>query len=247
MKDRGEIMELEQPFKLDRRGIWFLDDNDIKVEQMFFQQFNKPYSDRASFLKIDGIDNYIIKDCTVYPYFFNCYRNLKLLKKLNKKQKDIDNIDFPVAYYKSEDKLKGIVIPYYKDAVSLTKLISFYSFDDLKNYYNHDNDEINNLISLLLEILELLKSMYDKGVFYLDIHSGNFLIYDNGVKVIDFEPGHVFFRDKNWHLKIILNNYSLLVDRIRRKYNFKEVFFHSGEDFYNTEMNVKALKKRLER
>ena len=101
--------------------------------------------------------------------------------------------------------------------------------------------------SLLLDILDLISKMYDKGIYYLDIHSGNFLLYNNDVKVIDFEPGHVYFRDREWNLKIMLNNYAILVERIRKRFGFKEIFFHSGIDFYNTEYNVKELKKRLER
>lgn len=240
-------MENELPFRHDRKGLKYLDSRDIKTDEIIIKQMSGSYRDRAHFFAIDGNDDYIIKDCTMYPLILNRPRNLKLLKQLVEKQEEIKNVDFPIAYYKSFNILKGIVIPYYKDSASLREIISLHPFEDLPNYYNHDSNEIDNLISLLLEILELISNMYDHKVYYLDIHTGNFLLYNNSVKVIDFEPGHVFFRDRKWNLKLILSNYAMLVEKIRRMYKFKEIFFHSGVDFYNTEMNVKALRKRLER
>ena len=49
------------------------------------------------------------------------------------------------------------------------------------------------------------------------------------------------------NLSIMLNNYALLVGRISRLYNFSDIFFRSGENFHHTEINVKALRKKLER
>ena len=246
-------MEHQLPFKLDKKGIWYLDSSDIITKEIVFPRYNnrpyeRPYENRTHFYTIDGIDDYIIKDCTMYPLLFNRSRNLKLLQELVKRQKDFSNIDFPVAYYKGHEMLKGIVIPYYKDSVSLNELIYFKGFNKLKEYYNHDNNEINNVVNLLLDILKLIITMYKKGIYYVDINSSNFLVYNNIIKVIDFEPDHVFFSDRNnWHLNRILKNYELLVYNVINKFNFKPVLFHSGDDFYDTELNVKILTKRLER
>lgn len=241
------MIELDKPFKLDKKGLWYLDSKSVDIDELYVKQMSGSPRDRAHFFSIKGMDNYIIKDSTMQPLTFNRYRNLKLLKQLSEKQEKVNNVDFPVAYYKSFNILRGIVIPYYKDAVALSEIINLHPFSELKYFYNHDSNDIDNLVSLLLEILELISNMYNNGVYYLDIHSGNFLVYNNSVKVIDFEPGHIYFRDKEWNLRLILTNYAMLVEKIRRMYQFKDVFFHSGVDFYNTEMNVRALRKRLER
>ena len=90
--------------------------------------------------------------------------------------------------------------------------------------------------------------MYQKGVYYVDINSSNFVVYNNVVKVIDFEPEHVFFSDRSkWYFTRILKNYELLVDSVRKRFGFKPVLFNSGDDFHDTERNVKDLRKRLER
>ena len=240
-------MEYKEPFKQDKKGRWYLDSRDIKIHDLYIKQMSSATRDRAHFFSIEGINDYIIKDCTMYPLVLNRYQNLKLLKKLVEKQSEIDKVEFQVAYYQSLMMLKGMVIPYYKDAPSLNEVTSLHKFEELRNYYDHESDDIDNLISLLIEILELIINMFEHGVYYLDIHTGNFLIYNNTIKVVDFEPGHVYFNQKQWHLSLILSNYALLVEKIRRRYGFKEIFFHPGVDFYNTEMNVMALKKKLER
>ncbi len=241
-------MDYQEPFRKDRKGLYYLDSKDVKVEELVLKQFVRPYYEQAIFYKIEGISDYIIKDCTRYPYFFNRIRNLHLLKKLVEKQKIIDNIDFPIAYYKSLNMLKGFVIRYYHNASSLKEIASLYSLPQLNYYYSHENNEIDNFISLLLDILDLIRNMYDNGVYYTDIHMGNFLFYKNIVKVIDFEPGYVFFTDQNeYHLNIILKEYELLVNQLIRAFELKRILFHSGNEFYSTEQNIKLIRKRLER
>ena len=89
--------------------------------------------------------------------------------------------------------------------------------------------------------------MGSRGAF-ADVNTGNFIIYNNEIKVIDFEPGHIHFSDKyKKYMTQALSKYASLVDIICWKYRFKKVNFKSGEDFYSTEQNVLALRKRLER
>ena len=242
-------MEHELPLRLDRKGLCYLEAGDVSCKEIVFRHHNnKPYEYQAHFYTIDGTDNYIIKDCTMYPLLFNRKRNLKLLKELINRQKYFTNIDFPIAYYKSYQMLKGIVIPYYKDSLSLYELLYFSSFSQLKEHYNHESNEIDNLISLLLDILELISTMYYKGMCYVDINSSNFVFYKNNVKVIDFEPSRIYFKDRDdWYLKRILSNYELLVEGVSRRYNFKPLLFNAGDDFYSAEESVKGLKRRLER
>lgn len=241
-------MENEELFRKDKKGLYYLDSRDVKISELYVKQMSGSYKDHAHFFKIDGFNDYIIKDSTLYPLFFNRSKNLKLLKELVEKQKEINNIDFPVAYYKSFNILKGIVIPYYPNSISLSEIIWLTPFEEFKNIYNHDSNEVDNLVLFLLEILELLHSMYKHGIIYIDVHSGNFLIYNNGVKVVDFEPGYVFVtNNKGWNYERMLSNYGLLVDRICKRFGFKNIPFHAGEDFSDTELRVKSLRKRLER
>lgn len=241
-------MELKEPFKLDKKGLVYLDSHDIKINNLCFKEIKKSYSEKRQFFKIDGIDDYIIKDSTSSPLLFNVSKNKKLLENLVNKQKDIPDVDFPIGYYQDNGKMKGIIIPYYEDSLSLRKMIYLYNFEELKNYYNHDCNDIDNLINLFIRILELISKMYNNGVMYLDIHSGNFVFKDNDVKVIDFDPGFVYFKDKdNDHYERILMNYATLVETICRRLKFKPILFNPECTFMETERKVKRLKKELER
>ena len=241
-------MEYVGPFKQDKNGLWYLDSKDIKTNEIFFKESGKSYSKRTSFYEIEGVDNYFIKDSTMYPFFFNKSRHLKLLKKLIEKQNKFDDIDFPFAYYKGLGLFKGIVNPYYKGALSLDNITVTRNFNALKNYYNHESDEIDNFQALFLDVLEILHQMYKNNIYYTDARLPNFVVFNNKVKIVDFEPGYVHFKDyDNWHLQRMLSAYASSVDSARKRYGFKTVKFNPGEDFYETELNLKSLCKRLER
>ena len=249
-------MELDKPFKKDKNGLWYLDSRDIKTKEIYFPEVGKCNARKNTFYLIEGMDNYIIKDSTEYPYFMNRFRNLSLLKKLVEKQSDIPEIDFPFAYCKDYGILRGIVEVFYQEAISLNDLLFSTKYNDsslsqlelIKKYYDHDSNNIDNVIMLLLKILELISKMYYHSIFYTDIKAGNFLLFNNDVKVIDFEPGLVHFKDRNdWYLNFILINFAILVETVLKRCGFKDVFFSPGEDFYETEKRILSLRKTLER
>ena len=242
------MVELDKPFKKDYHNLWYLDSKNVKITPFKFSEIGKPYEDRPNFFKIKGIDDYIIKDTSLYPFFFNRYRTIRNLVKLQQKQELLPNIDFPIGYYKDKGMVMGTIIPYYPGAISLRELIFLHKLPDVDNYYYRDPNEIDNLIYMFLDILELISKMYEQNIVYLDIHTGNFLIYKNDVKVIDFEPGYVYYSDKN-HTKYerMIINYAKLIERICRRLGFKEVLLRPSDTFMGMENNIKTLSKRLER
>ena len=245
------MKELDEPFKKDKKGLWYIDSRDITIKEKVFPQCNRGYGmyqEKRQFFEIDGINDLIIKDSTMYPVLFNRTRNLALLKELVKRQGELPEVDFPVAYYKSFGILKGIVVPYYRNAPSLSSLTCYCSCEQLLDHYHHDDDVIDNFVSMLLDVLNLLIIMYNKGVYYTDAHSGNFVIDKNTIKVIDFEPEYVFFSDiYGKHLKYMLRKYESLVNAVGPRCGFVKIGFKAGEDFYTTEKKVMELRKKLER
>ena len=244
-------MEIKDLLKLDKKGIPYLDSKDVTIEEIAFKRYARPYQRtqyEKEFFKIEGIDDYIIKDTTLYPLFFNHNSNLKLIGKLIEKQELIEEVDFPIAYFKGLFGIRGAVIPYYEDGKSIRELMNIYRFEELKKFYNHESNDIDNLISMFLDILYLLIIMYNKGVCYTDANTGNFVVYKNIMKVLDFEPRDIYFSDKyRRYLKYALSKYASLINIVCWKYFAKKVNFVSGEDFYSTEKKVLELKKVLER
>ena len=241
------MQELSTPFKRDKKNLWYLDTRDVKLTPFKFIEIGKSYSEKREFFYIEGVNDYIVKDTTMYPLLFNRTKTMSILKHFSDKQDLLLDIDFPIGYCKDAVRLKGTIIPYYQDSISLCKIIYLHKLSELKNYYNHESDVIDNLISLCLSILDLIIKMYDQNISYLDIHSGNFLIYNNTVKVIDFEPSFVYFKNRYKHYDRIIKNYTMLVERICRRFGFEEVLLYPAQTFIDTELRVKSLKKELER
>ena len=241
------MKELGEPFKKDKNNLWYISDKDVDVESFTFNDIVKSYQGRTSFYHINGVSDYVIKDTTLYPLLFNTIKTKKLLKEFMDRQNLFDDIEFPVGYYQINNKLKGTIVPYYEDSLSIRKFIYLHKFIELKEYYNHDSDEVDNLITLFLNILELISKMYYKNIVYMDIHAGNFLFYNNEIKVIDFEYNYIHFTsNKLKYYDTLINSYASLVRTVLRRQDFGEVHFQSGEDFYETERKVKSLRKTLE-
>ena len=241
------MQEFKEPFKKDKKGIWYVNGKDVLLKPFKFTEISKAYVSNRQFYFIDGVNDYVVKDTTLTPLLFNRTKTFHLLKQFMEKD-EIENVDYPIGYCKQNGALLGTIVPYYKDSISIKKIIYLYTLADLAKYYHHDNNEITNLISLLLDILNLISTMYDNNIIYVDIHSGNFLIYENSIKVIDFEPGYVHFSDNSGkYFNRIINNYKMLVETICRKLKLENYSVNKANTFMEMEKNVKSLEKRLER
>ena len=235
---------LGKPFIQDHNGIFYLDSKDINIKEFNFHEILPSYCKQRKFYYIENVDDYIIKDTTRLPILFNKHETKKVLKKFKDNQDKFDDIDFPVGYYLDNKKIMGTIVPYYKDAISVRKMISLFSLGELKNYYLHEDNEKRNLVCLCLEILDLIEKMFQEDIIYTDINAGNFLVYNNTIKVVDFEPDYVHFtKNKNWYYKRILSNYNLLINYIWHNYKFNNVFYRPGESFDDAKDLVKSLYK----
>ena len=137
-------MNLDEPFQKDKHGLYFIDSKDVTLTPFHFSEVKRPYAPKRDFYYIDKVDDYIIKDTTDLPRFFNGIRTKKALKKYMDKQESIKEVDFPVGYYIDNDKIKGTIVPYYKNAISIMQLSNYHTFDQLKEYYLHDDNETNS-------------------------------------------------------------------------------------------------------
>ena len=239
-------MDIKKLLKYDDIGIPYIDYHDINIEKFKFQELKKSYEEKRTFYTIEGTNDYIIKDTTMVPLLFNRTINLKLLGNLIDRQILFTDIDFPIGYYRKHGRMYGTIIRNYHDAPSIRKLIYINKLEELKEFYNHNSDTVDNVICLLVDILEKLHMMQSKGIYYTDVNTGNFVVYNNEVKVIDFDPGFVFFKDQNClHYDRILKNYANLVDLVLRQYGFKNILFNEEETFVDTERRVKSLRKEM--
>ena len=173
--------------------------------------------------------------------------NMKdMLSYFNEVRSSIPNIDFPIGYYLEDDLLRGLIIYYYNNAVSLNSLFGNYSINELYKYYAYDDNPYKNLILLYLEIISLIEELLDKKIFYLDIHSGNFILYNNQVKLIDFEPRQlVFHKNNNVLYEKIIYTLKLLINYSNYKLGLLEYIEGNIDNITKLKNEVKRLEKRL--
>ena len=63
-------MNIYDLLKQDKDGLLYLDSHDIRLESFRFPEINKEPSEKRTFYKIEGIDDYILKDTTAIPFLF---------------------------------------------------------------------------------------------------------------------------------------------------------------------------------
>ena len=168
------MKEFDKPFKLDKHNLWYIDSNDVILNRKTFSEAGRKSFNKSSFYLIDGVPDYIIKDDSKYTKSFRKQKLLKMVKELTKIQHNLPNIGFPVGYYVNYGNVDGTIVPYYKESISIHDFICYGKFNELKKYYNRSDNDIDNLISMLLDILDIISSMYDNNISYRDIHPGNF-------------------------------------------------------------------------
>ena len=133
--------------KTDSQKLHYFDETDKGKEIIFSNLTNK--KDNSKFYELLNIKNYIIK----YPKkelteedIFNMLNHFS--------QTNTHLSDLPIAYYKEKDTLKGTVIPYYQDSISLYEVINNKDLLKLSQHYHHDDDKLHNLYLLLNDILK---------------------------------------------------------------------------------------------
>lgn len=227
--------------KRDKDGLLYLQDEDIlrkstlridkrgEVDE-YYQQY---------FYPIASSDDYIIKySCTWYTRK-QIKRIKEMLANLVYKQKDIPNVDFPIAYFVHMKRLSGLIVKYYKDGISFDNVAKLQDIEAIGKYYYHDEDNIHNLFMLYEELLNLSNELFEKGVYYTDLNQGNIVLDNNQVKLIDFDYRFVLFDQKDACLPFIITNYLRLVRETLSSFNL----YCDVSDYYNYEDAKKYIKK----
>ena len=172
-----------------------------------------------------------------------------MLENFRIAQKNIKDIDFPIGYYKEDNYIRGQIIKYYENSPSLFHLIKEKDINIFDKYYYHDDDVIRNLYMILLDILSLLEELFENGVYYTDIHSGNFVINNNKIKLIDFDYNYIHFNKciNTKLLDILLWNYSRLFLNVNKVYNLGEFSLDECHDFKYMKKYVKSMENYARR
>lgn len=222
--------------KIDDLGIPYFNKSD-KGEQIFCTLPKSRYKKTTNsyFYKLLTLKDYIIKyskkEISKDEY-------LNMLKVFQDVKENITLTDFPIGYYEEESILKGTIIPYYQDSISLLQTTENKSLADLKKYYYHDDDDLHNLYVLLNNILDILEELQNNGISYIDSNPSNFLIKDNQIKLIDFDPKYLYYGLNNKNICATLLRFDDLIFFLHLNFKLDNLAIHQSKNF-------KAMRKHL--
>ena len=167
---------------------------------------------------------YIMKDIEKDIYYrisksfqdptYSSKKDLEMVALLQSKQSNIKLSEFPTGIVTMNGRVIGQEIPYYKNSQNL------YDFASKENEYIKPT-------TIYIQILNILKELYENGIYYKDVHSGNFCILDSNieneklVKIIDFDPNYISDK-KETAEKIAINNFCHLINNINTLFGLND-------------------------
>ena len=95
-----------------------------------------------------------------------------------------------------------------------------------------------------MKVLNILKSLYENDIFYIDIHPNNFLIVVGSIKIIDFE-NHSIDNSKDKE-KYFMHNLCYIIKFINKYFNM-ECDIDKNDSFEEVYHKVRKRKENYER
>ena len=169
---------------------------------------------------------------------FNGYQDDILINELQKKQRLIKSTTFPTGVITLDGNIIGQEIPYFINNITLLELFKTYNNFDIVNIY--------------LQVLSVLKEMYDNGILYLDNHPKNFMINpnlcDSKINTIDFERN--FIRIDDWSKsdkEQFFSNYCTMINALNKikELDIKLGKFVLTKSFDETYDEIEEMSKKL--
>lgn len=196
--------------KIDENGLLYTNDYKLVRGKSIFlncRENDEFRYDQYTFHGLGDNNDYLIK-YHLNPMGLDLEKlTRKMLITLRDKQGNVAMTDFPIGYFRRFYHIRGIIMKHYKGGISLDRLSKRKDIGDIMKYYSKDDDSTHNLFLSFDETLTALNEMYDNGIYYTDVNPGNFLLHNNSVKTIDFDPIYVTFNNKDEQLSLILSRY----------------------------------------
>ena len=234
---------LPMELKVDNNGLFYIKDYIENHPESLINVYNRGIPNNYFYELLTSSD-YAIK-YSFLPH--NKDGMINMLLHLQKLQDKITNIDFPIGYYIEDDDIYGQIIRFYKKAPSIAYLTQNKDINEVSKYYYHCEDSIHNLYLLLLDILNFIEELFENNVFYTDIHTGNFVIDNNKVKIIDFDYQYVTFNKKKSLelLKSILFNYETMIYIINKNFDLGTHVLDNPENFKDVKIMLKQMENSI--
>ena len=209
---------------IDNKGLSYYDESS-KGEEIVFS-LDKLII-RSKFYELLDNPNYIIKKTKVD----NIDSLLNMLLRFNEVNDSIHKTDLPINYYMENDTVNGMIIPYYKDSITLYSLSKTYELKNLMKYYYHDDDMLHNLYLLYNDIIDVIEELYENGICYYDSNATNFVFKDNKVHLIDFDYKYLSFNINNRNKHTTVDGLYGLIDKMNGRFLLRNDLIHIFNSF----------------
>lgn len=233
----GDIM------KIDNRGLVYFNE-ESKGKEIIFDKIPRKngLSKPSAFYELIEDPRLLIK----YSFeHLNDAKVYQMLRKFIELQSKIYNIDFPTCYYVEDNKLSGLIVPHYREAPSLFIISETHSLDELMKYYKHDDDLIHNLFLLLNDILNMMEILVENGICYQDSNSGNFVLFDNEVKLIDFDYRFLSYDCNKENVLNVLDGIDKLVFLLNLRFGLIDLCYYRIRSFDKMRKHLIKVENRV--
>jgi len=170
-------------------------------------------------------------------YGYDGEQDEKLIQCLAERKNKIKLSKFPLGVVTLDGKVIGQEIPYFQNTITLDE------------YFETNNNV--DLIRTYKAIFEILKELYDNGIYYLDIHPKNFVIDKQlNIEIIDFMYNYMnfdFLSDANKNL--YFSKLREMIDYFNQTQgiDLKVGKFKSVDNFDDAYIQVDEIEKKLKK
>ena len=252
-EEKGGLTQMV-PYELkeDKKGRLYTDDLAVLTHRLDeVDKRAKVGREKSKFYSFDNGGYYIIKNPPELT-LESKINYMQMLTFLLEAQEKVHLTELPIGYYRKCWSFTGLIIRYYGDG-TLSSIINEKNIEAIKKYYHHSDDSIENLFLLLEDYLKSLEELYRNGIYYYDFNSGNIIIYDNSVKIIDFDPDQIAF---NWTINARaakMKNLMVLLGQILGTYNLLNAETYSSfalesmvvEELSEVQAFLKSIKEDI--
>lgn len=163
-------------------------------------------------------------------YKFNGDRDEILISKLQERQAKIKLTEFPTGVLTHEGYIFGQEMPFYENYETL------FNFKD-------NIDSISQLVEIYKKCLKILEELCKNDIYYTDVHSKNFMVNNDDIKLIDFEYSRVKFDDPSY-IDVVFYRVTKMFDLINSLLD-SNVKYDCPVNFEQAYENLDIMKKRL--
>ena len=241
-------LQLPYEIKTDKDGLFYIDSKEIRERLPLHLDTREPLYEKYyphSFYKITSTRDYLIKYCiTVFTR-----KEIKELKNMldimKMKRGYIKKTDFPIGYFKDGRRLSGLIVPSYIGGLSFDHILEDHDFEELKDYYLHDEDDLHNLFLVLEDVIDAVYEMFENNIYFSHFYSDDIMLYNNEVKMIDFNHHTVFFNDKDKRFESAIKCIMRILNEMLENFNLSEKVNENIQSFEEAKKFTKKIENKV--